>query len=296
MKRSFFATLALLAATILNGQSKADSPVKESNSLLWKISGKGLERPSYLFGTMHILCADDIHMSENFKKVISGSDLIYLEVDMDNMMELLSSLRYLKMSGNKKLSDLLSPEDYEKVKAYFTKNAAIIPFAMMESFKPFFISSMISDQSMDCPNKEGMEQAIMKEAKTSNKEIRGLETIQFQASVFDSIPYERQAKELVRAIESPATDGDNTKELVSVYKEQNLDKIQAMTSQEDGLMSEYLDLLLYRRNADWAVKMSKLMPANSILFAVGAAHLPGAKGVIELLKKSGYTVTPVNNH
>jgi uncharacterized protein YbaP (TraB family) len=294
MKKIFFAVVALLTAAIGNAQTKQVS--KESNSLLWKISGKGLTKPSYLFGTMHILCAEDIKISENFRNVINGSDLIYFEVDMDNMMEILGSLRYLKMSDNKKLSDLLSAEDYQKVKDYFTKNAGMIPFPMMESFKPFFLSSMMSDQSMDCPSKEGMETAIMKEAKTSNKEIKGLETIQFQASVFDSIPYERQAKELVKAIDSPSSDVDHTKELVAVYKAQDLDKIQSMTVQEDGVLSEYLDLLLYNRNANWAGKMAQLMPANSILFAVGAAHLPGDKGVIALLKKSGYTVTPVANN
>lgn len=244
---------------------------------------------------MHILCADDIRMSDAFKKIISGSDLIYFEVDMDNMMEILGSIRYLKMSDNKKLSDYLSKEDYEKVKAYFVKHPSVMPFSMMESFKPFFISSMISEQDMDCPSKEGMEQAIMKEAKTSSKEIKGLETIQFQASVFDSIPYEKQAKELVKALDSTATPLDNTKELAAVYRDQDLAKIQEMTVQEDGVLSEYLDLLLYNRNADWAKKMNKLMPVNSILFAVGAAHLPGDKGVISLLKKQGYTLTPLVN-
>lgn len=294
MKKIFFAVVALLTAAIGNAQTK--TVARESNSLLWKISGKGLAKPSYLFGTMHILCAEDIKISENFRNVINGSDLIYFEVDMDNMMEILGSLRYLKMSDNKKLSDLLSPADYEKVKDYFTKNAGMIPFPMMESFKPFFLNSMMSDQSMDCPSKEGMETAIMKEAKISKKEIKGLETIQFQASVFDSIPYERQAKELVKAIDSPSSDVDHTKELVAVYKAQDLDRIQSMTVQEDGVLSEYLDLLLYNRNANWAGKMAQLMPANSILFAVGAAHLPGEKGVIALLKKNGYTVTPVANN
>ncbi|MEO6931462.1 MAG: TraB/GumN family protein, partial [Chitinophagaceae bacterium] len=95
--------------------------------------------------------------------------------------------------------------------------------------------------------------------------------------------------------DSTSAPANNTKELVAVYKDQDLAKIQAMTVQEDGVLSEYLDLLLYNRNADWAKKMSKLMPLNSILFAVGAAHLPGDKGVISLLKKQGYTLTPMAN-
>lgn len=307
MKLKLFASLTLFACAIVHGQTNIHGPKEkpeqvqtqsisaEENTLLWKISGKGLSKPSYLFGTMHILCADEIRVSDSLKGIIKGSDLIYFEVDMDNMMEILGSIRFLRMSGNKKLSDFLSKEDYEKVKSYFAKHPSVMPFSMMESFKPFFISSMISEQDMDCPSKEGMEQAIMKEAKISNKEIKGLETIQFQASVFDSIPYEKQAKELVKSLDSTEAPADNTKELVTLYNEQDLTKIQQMTVQDDGIMSEYLDLLLYNRNADWSVKMGKLMPANSILFAVGAAHLPGEKGVISLLRKSGYTVTPLKN-
>jgi hypothetical protein len=275
--------------------SENKSPGLE-NTLLWKISGNGLSRPSYLFGTMHLLCSTDAKLSDSLKSIIKETDLIYFEIDMDNMMEMLGAIRYLKMSGDKKLSDLLSPDEYKKVKEYFSQSRLPIPFAMMESFKPFFLSSLISEQKMDCAEKQGMEQAIIAESKQYNKEIKGLESVAFQASVFDSIPYAEQAKELLKAIDSAGKNGDLSEELVDVYKKQDLKKIEELTSKDESGFMGYIDLLLYNRNADWAQKMDAIMKSKGALFAVGAAHLPGEKGVINLLRKQGFTVKPIANN
>jgi len=267
----------------------------DENTLLWKISGNGLQKPSYLFGTMHLLCADDARLSDSLKQVIKQSEEIYLEVDMDDIMGMMGAMKHLKMNGNKKLQDILTAEEYKKVKDYFEKKPSMIPLEMMQYFKPFFISSLISEQSMACEAQSGMEQSIMEESRQYKKEIKGLETVEFQASVFDSIPYELQAKELVKYLDSADKNVESTKELVAVYKTQDLKKILELTEKEDGGVGEFIDLLLYNRNADWVEKIIKIMPVHGVLFAVGAAHLPGEKGVINLLRQKGFTVKPVPN-
>ena len=277
--------------------SKATKAVEQStseNTLLWEVSGNGLQKSSYLFGTMHILCVDDSKLSDNLKNVIRETRQIYFEIDMDNMMEMLGAMKYLRMNDNKKLKDLLSAEDYKKITDYFEKNPAPIPLQMMEGFKPFFISSLIEEQRIKC-DKGGMEQVIMDESKQYKKEIKGLETVEFQASVFDSIPYDEQARELVKTIDSAASGNQATEELISVYKQQDLKKIEELTVKEEGSVASYIDLLLYNRNANWADKMKTIMPSDATLFAVGAAHLPGDRGLIELLRKKGFTVKPVRN-
>src|SRR5687767_9416438 len=136
MKRMFLVgcSLCLITAAIAqdnkakspNGNNAKSEKTQPStpmapleNTLLWEITGNGLSNPSYLFGTMHILCAEDARLSENLKRIIKDADLIYFEIDMDNMMEMLGALKYLKMNDNKKLSDLLTPEEYQRVKTYF---------------------------------------------------------------------------------------------------------------------------------------------------------------------------------
>jgi uncharacterized protein YbaP (TraB family) len=80
----------------------------KNNTLLWKISGNGLERPSYLFGTIHLLCEEDAVLSKNMMKAIKDCDEVYFEVDMDNMFEMISVIGKMKMKGDTTLKDLLS--------------------------------------------------------------------------------------------------------------------------------------------------------------------------------------------
>jgi uncharacterized protein YbaP (TraB family) len=136
---------------------------------------------------------------------------------------------------------------------------------------------------------------IMKNANTINKKINGLETVEFQAQLFDSIPYKRQARDLVGYIDSIDQYSKSMDTLMKVYKEQDLNKIDELSRTGDITVSDYIDLLLNGRNRNWVKQMDTLLPAKSLLFAVGAAHLPGESGVIALLRKNGYTVTPMKN-
>ncbi len=298
----YLAFFVVFSFPIANGQNilqvhtgKPEEAITEklANSLLWEISGKDIKKPSYLFGTMHLLCADDAKLSDSLKFAIENTKQVYFEIDLDNMMETLGAMQYLNMNNNKRLSDLLTAAEYQRVKDYFKKNKTMLPLSMMERLKPYFITSLISESKFPCAAKDGMEQVIMKEAKKDKKPIMGLETVQFQASVFDSIPYERQAKDLVKMIDSAGTGSDDSDiKLMEVYKSQDLNKMQEMTADEEG-MNEFLDLLLYNRNANWVDKMPVIMKESASLFAVGAGHLGGDKGVINLLRKAGYTVRPM---
>lgn len=266
------------------------------NTLLWKISGNGLNRSCYLYGTMHVLCADDATLSDSLKLAIKYADQIYFELDMDNMNEMLGAMKYLRMNDGKKLSELLTKDEYAKVETYFKQHSVPLPLAMMNRFKPYFISSLIGEQMMSCDQKNGMEELIMRESKKYSKEIKGLETTEFQASIFDSIPYEKQAKDLVSYIDSIDSYKAVTMEMVDVYREQNLEKMDSLMHKSDPGMDEYMDILLYGRNRHWVDQMPEIMKGKCILFAVGAGHLPGEQGVINLLRKKGYKVTPMGNH
>ena len=296
-RRSLLIAAGLLTATLVfyetQAQNKAPKPL--SHTLLWRISGKGITKPSYLFGTMHVLCAEDARLSDSLKAVIAGCDELYFEINLSDMTGMLNSMKYMRMNDSKKLSDLLKPDEYARVKDYFTKHASMLPFGMLERFKPMLISGLIEEQGMDCQTADGMELTIMKEGRPYHKPINGLETAEFQAGLFDSIPYELQAKELVNYIDSTDENNKMMRQLVELYKKQDLEGIDQL-SQKDGTgINGYMDLLLYDRNRKWAKGLDSLLGKKSLLIAVGAAHLPGTNGVIELLRKEGYTVDPVNN-
>jgi uncharacterized protein YbaP (TraB family) len=266
-----------------------------ANTLLWKISGKNLPQPSYLFGTMHLLCAADAQLSDGLKNAIHSCDEIYFEINLDDISGMVQSLKYMLMNSNKKLSDLLNETDYQKVKGYFDKQGSLLPFSMLERFKPLLISSILEESSLDCAATNGMELVIQREAHAQSRKIKGLETAEFQAGLFDSIPYETQARDLVNYIDSAAYYKKTTRELVETYRRQDLEKIDELTRSSDAGMTSYLDLLLYQRNRKWVDSLDQLLTNKSLLIAVGAGHLPGDQGLINLLKKKGYELTPVKN-
>lgn len=268
------------------------------NTLLWKISGNGLKQPSYLFGTIHMLCRDDAVLSDSLKTVIARVNEVYFEVDLDNMLEMLGVLSKMSMKGDTTLQDLLSEADYEKVKSYFESNGSLIPFSMLETYKPLLAASTLQQSGFPCESTAMMEQVIMEEAREQNKTIRGLESMGYQASVLDSIPYKLQAQQLVAYIENAMKGEEEDREvaeMLNAYRNQDLKKLEEMLLKSDPSISNYTDILLYNRNRNWVEKLKNLMPGKSLLIAVGAGHLPGKEGCIDLLRKAGYKLTPVKN-
>lgn len=291
MKRSLLWFLAAFLSVAAYSQTS-----NPDNTLLWRISGNGLKQPSYLFGTIHLLCSDDIELSDSLKGAIDRSDRVYLELDMDNLLEMLSVVNKMKMNGDTTLADLLTADEYSKVKAFFTSQKSLIPFSMLETYKPMLAASTMMQSSVDCDNPIAMEQLVMQEAKRVHKRIKGLETMAFQISIFDSIPYKLQAKQLVKYVEDYDKKDDRSfEELTQAYRDQELSKLEQLTLQEDAGMENFTEILLYHRNADWVNKLSKLMTDQSLVVAVGAGHLPGQRGVINLLRRAGYKVEPVKN-
>lgn len=267
---------------------------KNDNTLLWRVSGNGIKDPSYLFGTFHLLCKEDIHFSEQLKKAIKRSNTIYMEMDMDDPATMLSGMLYMNMKDGKKLEDLYSPEEYERLENYFS-DTLNMPLMLLQKAKPYFLVALLYPRMMNCETPAGVEEELMKIAKESKKEIKGLETMQFQASVFDSIPYEWQAKELLKSIDSFSVYKDEFDKMLALYKNQQLDSMESMIDKSEFGADRYGDLLLTDRNKNWVKQLKTIMKNESVFVAVGAGHLLGDTGLINLLKKTGYKVEPLQN-
>jgi uncharacterized protein len=267
---------------------------KNDNTLLWRVSGNGIKDPSYLFGTFHLLCKEDIHFSEQLKKAIKRSNTIYMEMDMDDPSTMLSGMLYMNMKDGKKLEDLYSAEEYERLESYFSDTLKM-PLMLLQKAKPYFLVALLYPRMMNCETPAGVEEELMKIAKDSKKEIKGLETMQFQASVFDKIPYEWQAKELLKSIDSFSVYKDEFDTMLAMYKKQQLDSMESMIDKSEFGADKYGDLLLTDRNKNWVKQLRVIMKNESVFVAVGAGHLVGNTGLINLLKKIGYKVEPLQN-
>lgn len=266
----------------------------DDNTLLWEVSGKGLKKASYIFGTFHLMCKNDIQFSPQLKTGVANADVVYLEMDMDDPAILLGGFMMMNMKDGKQLKDLYSTEDYEKVYAFF-KDTLHMPMALLQRTKPFFLAAMLYPKMMPCKTVSGVEEELMKLAKQNKKEIKGLETMEFQAAVFDSIPYQEQATELLKSIDSLAQYQKYFDTMITVYKTQRLVEIEKLFKDSEFGMEEHQDILLNDRNKNWVVQLKTLMKNESVFTAVGAAHLVGQNGLISLLRKEGYTLKPLLN-
>lgn len=295
MKRLLFYCLSSILFFSCNAQrGYSFRQQKNGNTLLWEVSGNGLAKPSFLFGTFHLLCKDDIHFSDQLKNAIKMSDEVYMEMDMDDPATLLGGMLYMNMRNDTTLENLYTPEEFKRLKSYFLDTLKM-PFSFLERAKPYFLIALLYPRMMNCPAPAGVEEELMKITKEDKKEIKGLETIQFQASVFDSIPYRWQAKELLKNIDSFSVYKKEFENMLSLYKSQKLDSIRILMNKSESGEQQYNDLLLESRNKNWVKQLNKIMKRESVFVAVGTGHLVGEKGLISLLRKEGYKVQPLQN-
>ncbi|MEO8943284.1 MAG: TraB/GumN family protein [Ginsengibacter sp.] len=295
MKHLLFYSFSTILFMSCRAQSEHSFVTQNNdNSLLWKISGKGLQKPSFLFGTFHLLCKEDIHFSDQLKKAVKASDKVYMEMDMDDPSTMLGGMLYMNMRNDTTLESLYTPEEYKRLEQYFSDTLKM-PVMLLQKAKPYFLVALLYPRMMNCKTPAGVEEELMKIAKEEKKEIKGLETIQFQASVFDSIPYEWQAKELLKNIDRFTYYKNEFETMLQFYKNQELDSIAGMMNSNEFGDEKYDDLLLNDRNKNWVSQLKEIMKNEPVFVAVGAGHLVGEKGLINLLKKEGYKVEPLKN-
>ncbi len=300
---SFFTGLLSLSALSCATSKAVESDTnKLSQSLLWKIEHKDQAQPSYLFGTIHMIPKESFFYPAGLEEAFSKSEDVVFEVDLDDMTgmgPMMGMLSNLMMKDGVTLDELMTKEEYSEVSAYFENMG--LPMFLLNKVKPMFLS-MLAEINMDPGqmNSDAIvsyEMELYERAQKDKKDVAGLESLEYQMSLFDSIPYKDQAQMLIDAVQSVSTESDMFDETVELYKKQDIEAMVAMM-REDGqaAASTYEDVLLKNRNENWIPVMSTMMKKSPVFFAVGAGHLAGDNGVIKLLRKAGYTLTPVSVH
>ena len=281
--------IAMLSALSCKTTRKASSTNETKDALLWRISGKGTN-PSYLFGTIHIICAEDFSIGDSLKSAIDRSDRLFLEVDMDDpkMMMKTAQLSLLKDGS---IRELAGKERFDRIER-FMKDSVGIPTMLFNRMKPFALMSLMYSKIPGCGRTESYEQRLMEMAKKGKKEVVGLETVEEQFAIFDRIPDTTELRMVMDMIDDFGTQRRQFSEMSQLYRKRDLNGLGAMI-QSSPDMAGMEDVLLWDRNKRWIPAMEKAMSSGPVLFAVGAGHLPGEEGVIRLLRKAGYRVEPV---
>jgi uncharacterized protein YbaP (TraB family) len=236
--------------------------------------------------------------TDEMENALKATQELVLEIDLEDAMDLGSQIGLLQkalMRNDTTLKDLLTDDEYDSVKDHFEKMG--IPFFLFERVKPMFLTifaseDMFSGGGLNMDEVKSYELELIEKAKLQNKPVDGLETVEYQMSIFDSIPYKAQAQMLVASL-SFDEEGEGVMDtLIYYYKQQDLGKLDELLN-SDPTTKEYRRVLLDNRNANWIPIISQKILDKPTFFAVGAGHLGGESGVINLLMKKGLRLTPI---
>lgn len=288
-----FGVLLLVSIVLLlacTSSNHAQTTPSEEQALLWEISGNKLSKPSYLYGTMHIICAEDFVITDRMKEKFADAGKVYLELDMDNPGMLFKTMQ-LSLLQKGTLKDLFSESDYAKLNR-FVSDSLGMPMPLLNKMKPFALMSLLYGKVLPCSKTESYEQTFVDMAKAQKKEVLGLETPEEQFAVFDQIPDTAEARMVMEFISNFDNQRQEFKKMVDAYKSRDLGELYRQMSASPDLAG-FEDELLVKRNRKWIPAMEAAMQSGPTFFAVGAGHLPGDQGVIQLLRNAGYTAKAV---
>ncbi len=260
----------------------------QENNLLWEISGNQLEKPSYLFGTIHVICEEDYIMTPAISNSLKNVDTYFAELNLADISTMLKMQEYLK--AEETLSKRITPKQYSELK-HLLNEVFQLDIETFENLSDFAIMSTIMLESFDCKNRKIYELELMQQALFMNKKLGGLETIEEQVNAMSSSTNIHSILGMLKELK--ANKSTSSKKLIELYSSENIKGIL-----DDFTKTSYIDVksqkvLLDNRNKNWIPKMKQAMKGQSVFFAVGAAHLAGEKGIIHLLEKEGYTLKPI---
>lgn len=261
-----------------------------SNSLLWKVEKEGIE-PSYIFGTIHVLPQSEFELEEKVKQAMDESEELVLEIDMTDPALQTKMYQTMVMQDGMTLDKLLTEEEYSKLSEKLQSIQGAPPIAMVNGFKPFMVATMMLSEYVGS-QPASFEMTLMSMASAREMPISGLETIESQMAIFDSIPYESQAEDLMEMVEEGHEMKALFADMVAQYKAEEINALYK-TTEEYTDSDDEMRFMLHNRNANWAEVLEERLGEKTLFIAVGAAHLGGEEGVINLLKEQGYQMTPL---
>lgn len=265
------------------GATQATVDTTAYNSLLWQISGNGLQKPSYLFGTVHLIPAKDYAFSDLAKACLAQSKQLCLEINIDDPEMVTAAFRAYLPEGTS-LQSLLTAADYALLtQTLQTQNLSI---DLVKNMKPILISSLLLERG----SKEPLltyESELVTAARVQRKPIIALESPLAQMTMLDSIPLAAQTEMLLQTLKNGGSELD---ELVAHYKTQNIDSIYAFIQSKTNEGDAFNRVLLTRRNAAWLPLIDAAAHEKTTFFAIGAGHLGGKMGLVRRLRKAGFVV------
>ena len=282
-----------------------------SAQLLYHVSGNGLQQPSYILGTYHFAPITMVDSIAGLHEALASVQQVYGEVE--ELLDISASsdattmqkmMQAMMMPDSVKLSSLIDPLHYQGIDSLLNSTIGLnMMMAEMAHLSPVALSTMVEvaltlQQQPDFNPEQQFDGYFLKYAREKGMPAKGLETIDDQIQLlYQGMSLERQAQLLMCLYDNLPFQKDMTDNVLSAYFSQNLERLAQAMDEKTGTYCdstpEEEDRLIYNRNARWVEQMPAIMAEKPTFFAVGAGHLPGERGVLQLLRNAGFTVNGV---
>ncbi|MFI5203356.1 MAG: TraB/GumN family protein [Flavobacteriales bacterium] len=261
----------------------------DENSLLWEISGKGLKQPSYLYGTIHIM-RKEVFAYDNVVKAIFDSCRAYaMELNMaDIKLEEMNKM----MKLDRPLDSILPPVKYHQLDSLLKAKSGL-PLSQMKMIKPFFIMALMMKKEIGGDMETALDLDFYDKAQKAGKKLIGIEKFEEQMAAVDALTIEQQADLMIKGYLDTTSSMSKFEEMLESYLKQDLPAIMKMMLEDESYPPEFNEAFIIKRNKKMADRIGEISAKRMTFNAIGAAHLPGKDGVIQLLRNNGYTVKPI---
>ncbi|TAH07759.1 MAG: TraB/GumN family protein [Sphingobacteriia bacterium] len=283
--------IIMILLIVITGADQLGAQHKETSSLLWEISGNSLSKPSYLFGTFHLMCATDFSIGKVLNEKLNSAEQFYGELDMSKpnwQNEMAMSL----IMKDQTIEGLMGKQDFEKANKKF-KEITGMDLNLLNNAKPFMSISLLTLNTLPCSDKIQPETMFINIVNQHKTPVFGLETITDQMNALDTQPIDSQINSLKKMIFNFDSVKIEMRKMIDVYQLKNIDSLYNYMKQ-NGADGQFEQELLINRNLNWIPVITKAINHKSSFFAVGAGHLGGETGLLNLLRKEGYHIKAIN--
>ena len=267
----------------------------QENSLFWEVKGSGSDRSSYLFGTVH---SRDVRAYGQVERVLPYADSVQVvagELDLEKgMADPIGLMGAMMLPEGKSLKELYKEKDWLLIEKEI--GAQLGPMATMaQKLKPIFVMAMLTEAAMAQDEELVLDDHLLSTAKAEGHRVIGIETVEEQMNALDALPLKEQAALLLEHVKSDGAEVE-LNELMDAYAAQDLEAIARLVKESASMPKDLEKVLITDRNHRMVYRLDSIMQGGeSILFCVGAAHLPLEDGLIGLLREKGYEVVPVKD-
>ncbi|MBR4388313.1 MAG: TraB/GumN family protein [Prevotella sp.] len=282
-----------------------------SAQLLYRVSGNGLQKSSYILGTYHFAPITMVDSIPGLHQALESVGQVYGELEevldittASDAATMQKMMQAMMMPDSVKLSSLIDPYHYQGIDSLLKSTLGLtMMMAEMSHLSPIALSTMLEvaltlQQQPDFNPEQQFDGYFLRYARDKGMPAKGLETVDEQIAImYKGMSLERQAQLLMCLYDNLPSQKKMTDGVLTAYFSQDLERLEQAMDEKTGTYCdntpEEENRLIYDRNARWVEQMPAIMAEKPTFFAVGAGHLPGERGVLQMLRRAGFTVNGV---